>query len=444
MFARLKRKVNTLPFFAQLLNNGENSAKDRNPVKYINNLKDLDKEIAYVDERGKISDDELRQALSEFCYIVDNPLPKDPYSQEYHNAQMQLYLDISGKNEYSIANEHSPFDFKVLKDMPFPYCTKSPNTVGNQLIAQGFLIRTMNLAADSQVVEFGPGWGNTTLHLAQMGYKLTAVDCENSFLDLIKYRTQNLSNQVKIVNKDMLEFTANVKYDAAVFFECFHHCANHLQLLKNLHNLITDEGLIAFAAEPVADFPFPWGLRLDGMSIWSIRKFGWLENGFDTSYFMRTLLMLGWTPKRYRSDDSPLADVIIAKKSNMYYQPSEITLPPDECRTWAPQETDSNLKLRFIGAKSTITCASNINAKFAEFCISNYAPFDIDVKITTGSSVQSVYVPKSSSQGLYKIPILEWNGKITIASKTWQPSKVFRNGDTRELGVAIHYFRFIN
>ncbi|MHC5820668.1 MAG: hypothetical protein ACYT04_33570, partial [Nostoc sp.] len=69
---------------------------------------------------------------------------------------------------------------------------------------------------------------------------------------------------------------------------------------------------------------------------------------------------------------------------------------------------------------------------------------DKDVKITTGSSVQSVYVPKSSSQGLYKIPILEWNGKITIASKTWQPSKVLRNGDTRELGVAIHYFRFIN
>ncbi|MHC5721119.1 MAG: hypothetical protein ACYTX0_56150, partial [Nostoc sp.] len=110
---------------------------------------DLDKEIAYVDERGKISDDELRQALSEFCYIVDNPLPKDPYSQEYHNAQMQLYLDISGRNEYSIANEHSPFDFEVLRDMPFPYCTKSPNTVGEQLIAQGFLIKTMNLAPDS-------------------------------------------------------------------------------------------------------------------------------------------------------------------------------------------------------------------------------------------------------------------------------------------------------
>lgn len=242
----------------------------------------------------------------------------------------------------------------------------------------------------------------------------------------------------------MLDFTTNVKYDAAVFFECFHHCANHLQLLKNLQNLITDEGLIAFAAEPVTDFPFPWGLRLDGMSIWSIRKFGWLENGFDTSYFMRTLLMLGWTPKRYRSDASPLADVIIAKKSNMFYQPSEITLPPDECRTWASKETDPDLKLRFTGAKSTITCASNIDAKFTEFCITNYAPFDININITAGSSMRSVCIPKSSSQGLYKIPIQEWNGKITIASKTWQPSKVFRSGDTRELGVAIHSFSFIN
>lgn len=412
--------------------------------RYINNLEDLDTEIAKADDRAKISDDQLRQALSDFCYVVDYPLPKDPYSQEYYEAQMQLYLNISGRKKYTIANEHSPFNFEAIKNSPFPYFTKSPNTVGEQLIAQGFLIKTMNLAADSKIVEFGPGWGNTTLHLAQMGYKVTAVDCEESFLNLIKYRTRNLADQVETLNKDMLEFTSNVKYDAAVFFECFHHCANHLQLLKNLHNVITDEGLIAFAAEPIADFPYPWGLRLDGMSVWSIRKFGWLELGFEPSYFMRTLLMLGWTPKRYRSDISPLTDVIIAKKSHMYYEPSEITLPPDECRTWADKETDPNLKLRFTHAKSVMTCAQNIDAQFVEFCISNYAPFDINASINIGGLTQSINAKKSSVKQLYKIPIQEWNGKITISSKIWKPAKVFRNGDNRELGLGVHYFCFIN
>ncbi|WGV25486.1 SAM-dependent methyltransferase [Halotia branconii] len=413
-------------------------------VKYINNLKDLDIEIAKADNKAKISDDQLRQALSEFCYVVDYPLPKDPYSQEYYEAQMQLYLNISGRNKYTIANEHSPFDFEAIKNNPFPYFTKSSNTVGEQLIAQGFLIKTMNLAADSKVVEFGPGWGNTTLHLAQMGYKVTAVDCEESFLNLIRYRTQNLPNQVETLYQDMLDFTSNVKYDAAVFFECFHHCANHLQLLRNLHNIITDEGLIAFAAEPISDFPYPWGLRLDGMSVWSIRKFGWLELGFEPSYFLRTLLMLGWTPKRYRSDISPLANVIIASKSQMYYEPSEITLPPDECRTWATKETDPNLKLRFTHTKSVMTCAQNIDAKFIEFCISNYAPFDIDANINTGDSAQSIRVKKSSEKGLYKISIQKWSGKFTISSKVWKPAQVFHNGDNRELGLGIHYVRFVS
>jgi 2-polyprenyl-3-methyl-5-hydroxy-6-metoxy-1,4-benzoquinol methylase len=413
-------------------------------VRYVNNLHDLDIEIAQADERSKISDDELRQALSEFCYVVDGVLPQDPYSTEYSDAQMELYLGISGKNKYTVANEHTPFDFEGLKNNPFPYCTYSPTTVGDQLIAQGFLIKAMNLEPNSSIVEFGPGWGNTTLHFAQMGYKVTAVDCESSFINLIKYRTEMLSKQVNLVNQDMLDFHSDEKYDAAVFFECFHHCADHLQLLKKLQYLLNDKGAIAFAGEPIADFPYPWGVRLDGISVWSIRKFGWLELGFNTSYFMRTLLLLGWTPKRYRSDASPLADVIIAKKSHMYYEPSEITLPPDECKTWAPPETDQNLKLRFTQSKSVMTCASNITAKYVEFCLSNYAPFPLDITLSAGQSVSTFRVPKSCTKGTYKIPIKDWDAKISIASKTWKPAKVLRNGDNRELGVAVHYFRFID
>ncbi len=413
-------------------------------MRHINNLQNLDIEIAKADARAAISDDELRQALSEFCYVVDGSLPKDPYSKEYHDAQMKLYLDISGRKKYTVENERVDFDFETLKNSPYPYCTKSPSTVGDQLIAQGFLIKTMNLAPDSRIVEFGPGWGNTTLHFAQMGYQVTAVDSEQSFLDLIKYRAEMLSRQVNSINVDMLEFRSDTKYDAAVFFECFHHCANHLKLLSNLHELIADEGLIAFAAEPIADFPYQWGVRTEGMSVWSIRKFGWLELGFNTSYFFKTLLLLGWTPKRYRSDASPLADVIIARKSNQYYQPSAITLPPDECSTWAPEEADLTLELRFTGSRSVMTCAKNIKANLVEFCISNFAPFAIDVKLSAGSSTNTFQVPKHSSQGVYKLPMQNWDGKLTIASKTWQPAKELCNGDYRELGVAVHYFQFVD
>lgn len=411
-------------------------------MRYINNVKDLDIELKRIDDKFLISDDEGRRALSEFCYVSNDILPQNPYSKEYYDVQLKLYLKLSGKDCYSVENEHSIFDFDAVKNNPYPYFIKNPIVVGEQLIAQGFLIKTMNLAPNSRILEFGAGWGNTTLHLAQMDYQVTAVDVEQSFLDLIKYRTEMLSKKVNLVKNDMLSFCCSKKYDAAIFFECFHHCQNHLKLLKNLKNLINDNGIVAFAAEPIADFPYPWGVRLDGISVWSIRKFGWLELGFDTSYFLRTLLLLGWKPKRYRSDASPIADVIIARKSNMYYEPSEITLPQDECKTWAPKETDPNMKLRFTHAKSVMTCASDIKAKFVEFCISNRASFDLNVKLSAGSSNKTFRMPKHSKQVIYRIPIQDWNSKITITSKTWKPSRFFFTGDNRELGVAVHYFRF--
>ena len=416
-------------------------------MRYINNLNDLDIELQRVDKNFAISNDEGVRALSEFCYIIDANFPQDPYSREYFDTQMKLYLEISGRDGYTVSNEHVEFDYEGLKNNPYPYNTHSPETVGNQLIAQGFLIKVLSLAPHARIVEFGPGWGNTTLHFTQMGYDVTAVDSEKSFLDLIEYRTAMLSKKVELVHQDMLAFNSSNQYDAAVFFESFHHCVNHLKLLKNLEQLIKDDGLIAFAAEPIADapyFPFPWGVRLEGMSVWSIRKFGWLELGFDTSYFLRTLLFFGWIPKRYRSDVSPLADVIVAKKTHGYYEPSEITLPPDECQTWAPNEMNSQLKFRFTQGKSVMSCAKDIQAKFVEFCLSYYAPFALDVKLIAGSSTQTVQVPKSSIKSIYQIPLVNWDGKITIASKTWRPSKILRNGDNRELGVAVHYFRFVD
>lgn len=423
---------------------GKKSAVEKS-IRYVNNIEDLDLEIKKADERAQISDDEMRVALTEFAYYTPHNFPRDPYSQEYFESQIALYNEISGRDSYTLENEYTPFDFEGLKNNPYPYCTKSATTVGEQLIAQGFIIKTMNLAPDSHILEFGAGWGNTTLNFVQMGYKMTVVEIDPSLAKLIKYRTEMLSKELRLIQQDMLSFSNqdDGQYDAVLFYSCFHHCADHLTLLKNLHKLIKPNGLIAFAAEPVADFPYPWGIRLDGVSVWSIRKFGWLELGFDTSYFFKTLLLLGWTPKRHRSTENHLCDVIIAKKSNRYYEPSEITLPPNECSTWAIKESDPNLKLRFTKNKSVMTCETNINVSAIEICISNYAPFAMDVTVSAGSASQKFSIPKNSSDNIYKLSSQNWDGKISISSKIWQPAKVFRNGDTREIGVAVRYFRLL-
>ncbi len=285
-------------------------------IRVITNPIDLDAEIAKVDAKAEISDAAFRAAIDDFCYASSKPLPSDPYSKEYREFQMNLYLDISGRSQYTLDNESSPFDLEAAKIRPFPYATQNSAVVGDQLIAQGFLIRSLNLPPNAEIVEFGPGWGNTTLHLAQMGYNVTAVDTEQRFIDLIEHRADALGVPIDLVCQDMLSFRSSKKFDAVVFFECFHHCADHLQLLQNLDAFVKEDGIIAFAAEPIADFPYPWGVRLDGISVYSIRKYGWLELGFSNSYFMETLAKFGWSATRLRSDVSPIADVIIAKRAN--------------------------------------------------------------------------------------------------------------------------------
>lgn len=290
---------------------------------YIDNLRDLDKELDHADSQFKVSDDSGRRALDHFCYTINKKsLPANPYSNEYHDFQMELYLKISGRGSYDIKNESTEFNIEDAKKTPFPYSTHSASTVGDQLLAIGYIIKKMNLSPGSSVVEFGPGWGNMTLALCQMGHNITCVEVENGFIDLIKYRTNGLSGPIEFFNTDMLDFVlhTNNKYDAVIFFESFHHCSSPFQLLEHLSNLLSDDGIVCFAAEPLVYqpsiiVPYPWGVRLDGLSLWSIRRSGWMELGFEASFFIKTLMKYGFDIHLHSSDVSPLAQLIIAKKT---------------------------------------------------------------------------------------------------------------------------------
>jgi len=408
-------------------------------VRLIDNLDDLDAELLEVDQAFQISDDEGRKRLAQIRYQLKGDFPADPYSPEYAAAQMQMYSALSGRTAYDPwINEHSSFDLGQAKWSPFPYFTHSPTTVGDQLIAQGFLIRAMNLRPGARVIEFGPGWGNITLHLAQMGYRVTAVEIEKDFVELIRSRASTLGVEVNLVNQDMLLFQPSEQYDAALFFESFHHCVDHLRLLRNLGIMIAPDGLIAFASEPIGDYPYPWGfVRSDGLTLWSIRRFGWFELGFDSSYFLRTLLLFGWLPRRHTSDVTPMADVIIARKSQGYYNPCELTLPPDEAITWASPEPGH----RFTTAKSIMSCVQSCSIRAIEFCLSNFAPFELKVTLGAGRTVRQVKLAGQSQKALVCVEPNDWQGQVTICSQTWCPAKVYGTTDQRTLGVAVHWLR---
>jgi len=166
---RLARPTSSSPTLA-------NVTSSLSDVQTLSTLAELDDKLREVDAAFAVSDDKMREVFQTFKMASPTDLPDDPYNPEYAERQFELYRVISGRKTYQVENERS--DFPVDPNRPFPYYTESPETVGNQLMAIGIIIRTMALSAGSSILELGPGWGNTTVALARMGYDVTAVDID--------------------------------------------------------------------------------------------------------------------------------------------------------------------------------------------------------------------------------------------------------------------------
>jgi len=285
-------------------------------MRTLTSIEELDLVLQEVEDAGHISDDAMRDVFQTFQMAHGRSSRLDPHSREYWQGQLDLYRSIAGK-EYSSANESSPFvDVEAATTRPFPYYTGSCATVGSHLIAVGHAIKCLNLAPGSTVLELGPGWGNTTIALAAMGFDVTAVDIEPRFCELLKRRADLNGLALNVVSGDFGYIDSVTRpFDAVLFFECFHHASDHVALIESLSRAVKSGGKVLFAAEPIlADFPVPWGLRLDGESLWAIRRNGWLELGFREDYFRSALRRAGWTVTKHLLSDAPVATVFEARR----------------------------------------------------------------------------------------------------------------------------------
>jgi SAM-dependent methyltransferase len=273
--------------------------------------------LDHVDEAAEVSDDHLRRAFTTFRMELDPPMPADPHSEAYRRAVMDLYAWLHG-SPYELSNESAVFEFGRFVDVPFPYSTASSVTVGNHLIAMGHVIRTLDLPARSSVLEFGPGWGNTTVALAQMGHRVTALDISPQFADLIQARASRVHAAVHTVVGDFSKVEElSGPFDAVLFFESFHHCTDHSRLLASLARIVAPGGRVLFAAEPIEEeYYVPWGPRLDGESLWAIRRNGWFELGFRRSYFLEALRRSGWSAEEVVCPGMPSADIVVARRAS--------------------------------------------------------------------------------------------------------------------------------
>jgi 2-polyprenyl-3-methyl-5-hydroxy-6-metoxy-1,4-benzoquinol methylase len=227
----------------------------------------------------------------------------DPFSPAYKAAAMELYLTLRGRAEegYVARRDEAPTG-ALPPDLwtgLVPWSFRDAKMVSEHLYAWGHILSHLELPPGGAVLEYGPGSGQLLLMLARMGYRACGVDIDEVALSGIRAQAAHLGLPVAVERAEFGDGFDGEKFDAVLFYEAFHHAFDFDILLRRLHDRIKPGGRIVLCGEPVVPaisdgVPYPWGPRLDALSVFCIRRFGWMELGFTHGYFVKAAKRAGW------------------------------------------------------------------------------------------------------------------------------------------------------
>jgi len=251
---------------------------------------------------------------------------KDPFSDKYLRDVREMLCHITGKRDYRPeVNELTPFltpDFDI--NSFFPYNYDDSKLVGDFVAAYGAVLKRLDVKKGDHVLEYGAGVGPVSVALARMGCDVSVVDIDENYLKTIEKQNKLYGINIRL-KKGLFGEKINPgdRYDRILFFEAFHHALEHRKIMPSLHEMLKDDGMVVFAGEPIiekdnlmADYilPYPWGPRLDGLSLRSMRLFGWCELGFREQYFLDLLNRNGFSATKHTCTESERGSAYIARR----------------------------------------------------------------------------------------------------------------------------------
>jgi 2-polyprenyl-3-methyl-5-hydroxy-6-metoxy-1,4-benzoquinol methylase len=236
---------------------------------------------------------------------VDQMNRLDPFSQAYRDAALGLYLDLRGRqgDGYEPARDEKSNGLAPLhlfSDVS-PWVFQDTTMVAEFLESWAQILRAMALPAysNASVLEYGPGSGQLLLMLARMGLRAHGVDIDQPALDSLHRQAEVMGLKLRTERAEFGEGFTDERFDRIFFFEAFHHAFDFEALLRRLQDRVTPGGRLIFCGEPVvtvsqSGIPYAWGPRLDALSVFCMRRYGWMELGFTHDFFMEALHRNGW------------------------------------------------------------------------------------------------------------------------------------------------------
>lgn len=373
----------------------------------------------------------------------------DPFSEEYARASLALYEEISDVSGYDPwVNERTPYvDVDQTITSPSPYQYGDSVTVSDFVLSWGWIFRNLDVKAGASILEYGAGEGQLSIQLARMGCKVAVVDIDERYLASVRAQCHSLCIDIELVQGQFGDPVRDRRFDRILFFEAFHHALDHGNVLEKLRPLLADNGFVLFSGEPIVEpgsvlVPFPWGPRLDGISVRSMRKFGWCELGFQRPYFVERLMRAGFLVSHSPCPVSGRGDCFIAKpiRAEMDIElggPVLLDIHGLDCG-WHLGEG----QYRWTNGHARLTLPRLGGFAAITLWLVNHLPFPRTTLLRCGTvSIETTV--ESGGRACVKVPIRDGAGTLEIVTPTTQPSQLRHDvADSRALGVAVEKLRF--
>jgi 2-polyprenyl-3-methyl-5-hydroxy-6-metoxy-1,4-benzoquinol methylase len=397
--------------------------------------RDIDDFVARSDDLGGPGHPACDAYWAEAEFTIDTVVDQtlNPFGDAYVAQQLAVYRELSGRDLDQLVNEHTELDIDLHVDAVNPYDHGSPGGLSTHVERLSRAVRLTMPPRGGRALDMGCGWGLSAEVLAYAGLSVTAVDVNEDFVNLVNRRAARSGYDITAVHGTFDEFETDLRFDLIVFYECLHHAVRPWTVLRRMADLLAPGGSVVLAGEPINDTWWEsWGLRLDPMSVYCIRKFGWLESGWSEKFLRRAFRRGGLRPRVVDSDDEEIGQTVIGTLRSISTTPATEIMSDWHHSGWFQDgdflvsSGDNGLSLPFPE-----------KARRAHLDVRSFRNQDLTIQVMVGDTVVGSQVLPPGDGGVLIDRDAADGRVVRIVSDVWSPSAELDTADTRLIGFHL-------
>ena len=401
---------------------------------------DLDEYVRELDRLGGPGQGAGRAFTQSHIYqpgvAIDTTL--DPFGAEYLAQQIALYEEISGRRLDQLVNEETPIDIARHAAAPNSYDHPVPAMLADHLIRLAATLRLANPARGHWLLDMGCGWGLSSEFMAQAGLNVLAMDVSRDFVALVQQRAARLGLNIRAEWGEFETYGPPHPVDLVLFYECLHHAPRPWHVLGRVASALAphDRAQILLAGEPIQATWWPhWGLRLDGESIYVMRRHGWFESGWSLPFILRCLAVAGLEPV-VQALPEPVAGLIIVARRRRVLGVGWLHAVA-RVEGLIPEGNDAVM----VAEAATLRFGPMPAAGQLRLRLRNYRTRPTRITIATDAGkAQPLELPPGTSSLV--LDGIQGGTRLAFTTETWVPAEETGSADTRRIGFHLAGFEW--